>query len=180
MRTIVTDFAPFEKLFGIFSVNTYPSLDAFKAAGNEKVIHYFVAEAVLRQNMDFFSDRRKCLVLCEGKPADLDGWHCLNVACSEDELYRSFIMMHHMGHSSHDMQSKAPEPISKMLSEREGEVLVGIVKGKLNKEIADELCISLSTVIFHRHNICRKLDTRSVGRMTIYAVMNGLVSVDEL
>ena len=55
-----------------------------------------------------------------------------------------------------------------------------MIKGRVNKEIADELHISLSTVIFHRNNICDKLNTRSVGRLTIYAVLNNIVSIAEI
>lgn len=180
IRSLITDFAPFEKLFGQFSVASYPSLSAYQADGNENVLHFFVAESVVRDNPDFFTDRRKCLVLCEGLPSDMTAWHCLNIACSEQELFRSFIMMHQSGHSLHNMVSAAPVRISKLLSEREQEVLKGMVKGKLNKEIADELCISQATVIFHRTNICAKLGTKSIGRMAIYAVLEGLVGVDEI
>jgi DNA-binding CsgD family transcriptional regulator len=52
--------------------------------------------------------------------------------------------------------------------------------GRINKEIADELNISLSTVIFHRNNICEKLGTRSIGRLTIHAVLNNIVLMSEI
>lgn len=180
VRAMITDFAPFEKLFGQFSVSSYPSLSAYQADGVENVLHFFVAQSVVLDNPDFFTDKKKCLVLCDGAADDMPGWHCLNVACSEQELFRSFILMHHSGHSLHNMVPAAPMRIAKILSEREKEVLKAMVKGKLNKEIADELCISQATVIFHRSNICAKLGTKSIGRMAIYAVLEGLVGVDEI
>ena len=49
-------------------------------------------------------------------------------------------------------------PESEELSDRERDVLVQVVRGLSNKEIADVLCISMHTVISHRKNITRKLN----------------------
>ena len=49
-----------------------------------------------------------------------------------------------------------PEVHQEILSAREIEVLVLITKGLINKEIADKLNISLTTVITHRKNITEK------------------------
>ncbi|HNZ72514.1 MAG TPA: LuxR C-terminal-related transcriptional regulator, partial [Prolixibacteraceae bacterium] len=54
------------------------------------------------------------------------------------------------------------------------------VRGYINKEIADKLNISKTTVISHRNNIAEKLGDRSIGRLTIYAVLNGIVDLHEL
>ena len=66
------------------------------------------------------------------------------------------------------------------LTSREVEVLVLIVRGYINKEIADRLNIGLTTVISHRKNIMEKLGLKSVSALTIYAVMNGYVDVDKI
>lgn len=63
------------------------------------------------------------------------------------------------------------------LSEREREVIVAVVQGMQNKEIADHLCISINTVITHRRNIARKLQIHSAAGLTIYAIVNGLVDI---
>ena len=60
------------------------------------------------------------------------------------------------------------------LSGREKEVLHLLVEGKINKEIADELCISINTVITHRKNITAKTGIKSVSGLSIYALMNGI------
>jgi regulator of cell morphogenesis and NO signaling len=69
---------------------------------------------------------------------------------------------------------------SEELSAREIEVLVQIVKGLSNKEIADTLCLSTHTVMSHRKNIARKLDIHSTAGLTIYAIVNGIVDLDNL
>jgi len=66
------------------------------------------------------------------------------------------------------------------LSAREIEVLVLVSKGYINKEIADKLNISLTTVITHRKNITEKLGIKSVSGLTMYAVMNGYVEADRI
>ncbi|MBQ3700389.1 MAG: hemerythrin domain-containing protein [Prevotella sp.] len=63
------------------------------------------------------------------------------------------------------------------LSEREREVIVAVVQGMQNKEIADHLCISINTVITHRRNIARKLQIHSAAGLTIYAIVNGLIDI---
>lgn len=66
---------------------------------------------------------------------------------------------------------------NEILSQREKEVLVGVVKGLTNKQIADNLCISLHTVITHRRNIASKLDIHSPAGLTIYAIVNNLIDL---
>ena len=66
------------------------------------------------------------------------------------------------------------------LSDREKDVIVALVQGMANKEIADHLCISTNTVITHRRNIARKLQIHSPAGLTIYAIVNGLVDISSV
>lgn len=66
------------------------------------------------------------------------------------------------------------------LSEREKDVVVSLVQGMTNKEIADHLCISINTVITHRRNIARKLQIHSAAGLTIYAIVNQLVDISSV
>lgn len=61
------------------------------------------------------------------------------------------------------------------LSEREIDVLKLIVKGLLNKEIAETLNISINTVLSHRKNITSKLGIKSVSGLSVYAMMHGYI-----
>ena len=69
-----------------------------------------------------------------------------------------------------------PEP----LSAREKEIIVCVVKGMTNKQIADALCISAHTVITHRRNIAAKLQIHSAAGLTIYAIVNKLVELNDV
>lgn len=69
---------------------------------------------------------------------------------------------------------------SDSLSDREKDVIVSLVQGMSNKEIAEHLFISINTVITHRRNIARKLQIHSSAGLTIYAIVNGLVDISSV
>ena len=72
------------------------------------------------------------------------------------------------------------ENVENVLSQREREIVVRVVRGLTNKEIADELFISVHTVITHRKNISRKLQIHSAAALTIYAIANKLIELKDL
>lgn len=77
--------------------------------------------------------------------------------------------------------NNAPEENDKEeLSDREKDIVIEIVKGKTNKEVAADLFISVNTVLTHRKNISRKLGIHSVAGLTIYAIVNGLIQIDDV
>ena len=73
--------------------------------------------------------------------------------------------------SSMIQQAESKESIS----EREKEIIICLVQGMSNKEIANQLFISINTVITHRRNIVRKLQIHSLAGLTIYAIANNLI-----
>lgn len=66
------------------------------------------------------------------------------------------------------------------LSDREKEILISVVKGMSNKEIAEHHNISIHTAITHRRNITRKLKVHSISGLTIYAIINKLIDISEI
>lgn len=68
----------------------------------------------------------------------------------------------------------------KFLSERETEVLKLLSKGLSNKEIADNLNISVHTAISHRKNLTQKTGIKSQSGLTIYAISNNIISLENL
>lgn len=65
------------------------------------------------------------------------------------------------------------------LSDREKDVLIQLANGLSNKEIADALNISTHTVISHRKNIVHKLNIHSTAGLTIYAIVNHLIDIQD-
>ena len=61
------------------------------------------------------------------------------------------------------------------LTQREREILKLIAVGYKNKEIAEDLCISVKTVEKHRANLMEKLDLHSIQAITTFAIDKGIV-----
>lgn len=76
--------------------------------------------------------------------------------------------------------SEGDEEPTEQLSTREKEIIVCVVKGMTNKQVADQLCLSIHTVITHRRNIAAKLQIHSSAGLTIYAIVNKLVELNEI
>lgn len=184
MRSILADMAPFVSLFREVDIVSYNSFEEFIDEPESMVAHYFVAADVVRQNMTFFTAPHcRCIVLAEGKDDTIEGFHHLDLHLSERELLKIFLTMFnhaHIAHGPQSLNSTTHTEEDMVLSQREKDVLALLVKGYINKEIADRLNISTPTVIFHRRNICEKIGSKAIGRLTIYAVMNGIVDVREL
>ena len=76
--------------------------------------------------------------------------------------------------------SSEKEERQEPLTEREKEIIIGVVKGMTNKQIAEKLCLSAHTVITHRRNIAGKLQIHSPAGLTIYAIVNKFVDINEI
>lgn len=66
------------------------------------------------------------------------------------------------------------------LSAREKEIIACIAKGMSNKEIAEELNLSVHTVTTHRRNLSAKLQIHSPAGLTIYAIVNKLINLQDI
>lgn len=79
-------------------------------------------------------------------------------------------------------QMPQPQDLAKKmpLGVREQEIVACVARGLSNKEIAEQLCLSVNTVTTHRRNIARKLQIHSPSGLTIYAIVNKLVTLSEV
>ncbi|MDE5420352.1 response regulator transcription factor [Labilibaculum sp. DW002] len=77
-------------------------------------------------------------------------------------------------------QNSITDKNADVISAREKNILKHIALGLTNKEIADQLFISIHTVVTHRKNITQKLGIKSVSGLTVYAILHKLISMDEV
>lgn len=182
LRGLLSDITP-----GI-DVVCYHNIDEYNAA-SPMVAHLFVSAKVLFANMEMFRPMlKRTMVITEGENTSFSqsGIRTIDATASESAIVRQLLHIHQAGHPSgrhpHEAHNdgEVVMPEATLLSQREKEVLALLVKGYINKEIADMLNISLATVIFHRNNISEKLKTRSLGRLTIYAVLNNIISLSDI
>ena len=167
-------------------VQIYSSIQQLQDNQSDEIVHYFASSGIVFNNMEFFVPlKQKTIVLCEGdgKLMKENGFRTLNISQPENSLLKELLSLHQMGHPhghTNLEQKHGGGAVSTELSSREQEVLKYVVLGYFNKEIAEKLHITMATVAFHRNNISEKLGSRSLGHLTIYAVMHGIVKIDEL
>lgn len=68
-----------------------------------------------------------------------------------------------------------PHPLASSLTHREREVVQQVAEGRINKEVAARLDISIKTVETHRASAMRKLKLRTTADLVRYAIRNQLV-----
>lgn len=150
--------------------------------------HYFISAQIYFEHTAFFLPRKpKTIVLANGdNQPQLSGVPKLDIYQDEQSLMKDILQLHEYGHqmrmkmASAQKKAAQEEKMGHELSIREIEVLVLLTKGLINKEIAEKLNISLTTVISHRKNITEKLGIKSVSGLTVYAVMNGYIEADRI
>lgn len=184
-----------QSVMPMIAVDSYGSFAELTANQPERYYHFFVDMRVVLSNMTFFQGQRhKTIVLCSSATNEttaLGQFHTINVNLPEQQLLRALLMLEQSAHSHGrnlpaDVNNENEETIhcdkkkGVRLSEREIQVLSLVVKGYINKEIADKLNLSLPTIISHRKNLMLKLGLHSVSALTIYAVMHGYVDVNDI
>ncbi|KKB47809.1 hypothetical protein HMPREF1212_03657 [Parabacteroides sp. HGS0025] len=98
----------------------------------------------------------------------------INILDSVDEISLKLERLHAKSEEEADGDEQ------QTLSSREKEIVVCVVKGMTNREIADRLFLSTHTVITHRRNIARKLQVHSASALTVYAIVNKLVELSDI
>ena len=165
-------------------IDTFNSYEALQMDDMDSFFHYFVAIKIVLENRTAFLERKhKTIVLTTSNDPSTQMSYfkslCINVP--EEQLVKSLLQLEQHGHAGGKNLPKTIQPAkTKVLSDREIEVLSLIVQGLINKEIADQLNIGLTTVISHRKNIMDKLGLKSVSALTIYAVMHGYVDINNI
>ena len=130
---------------------------------------FIVDENTLIQNLNFFLPcRNKVILASTSKKTESD--HSLNTITTIDSAESIVSALGKILKSS-----QQPTQKSNALSSREIEVLKLVAAGKLNKEIASELNISINTVLTHRKNMTAKLGIKSTSGLSFYAIMNGFI-----
>ncbi len=173
------------QVFNQVEIQSYNSMESFIRDSNRHFIHFFVSSDILFTDAEEFEtlkDMTTVLSLGGNTNIEKSGFRTLDVSYNEEELVCRLIQLQKIGHYG-NIEAKtriSKDKSSRCLSNREKEVLRLMVMGFINKEIAQKLNISLTTVIFHRNNICEKLQTRSIGKLTIFAVLSGIVDIKEI
>lgn len=171
-----------QNVMPIMTVDSFGTFAELEMNHPEEYVHFFVAMTIVLDNRDFFLNyRRHTIVLTTSVESMMDGFHCLCINVPEKQLIRSLLSLQQSAHAHGRNLPPMPKVLQqKVLSDREIEVMNLIVQGFINKEIAEQLNIALSTVVTHRRNIMEKLAVKSVSALTIYAVTHGYVDISKI
>lgn len=120
--------------------------------------------------LDLLIPKKAKTVILTDKDASrhLKSWLHVNTDADSDHLVEEItLILKHI---------KRNNLVRMELSTRETDVLRLMAHGLTNKEIADNLNISINTVLSHRKNISAKLGIKSVSGLCVYAMMNGIIN----
>ena len=172
LQSLLTDYFP------PVEVCYFPNFEMLSSTGSDTYDYYFTDSDTLVLNADFFLPRRNKTALLIDSTEEhgaLSSTNRITLRSSQETIIEQLQQLF-----TSDSSSNTTTENNKDLSSREVDVLQLIVKGITNKEIADKLNISLNTVLTHRKNITAKLGIKTVSGLTFYAIMNGIISGDDI
>jgi len=161
-----------------FSPDRVEIVDRLDARTDDSMIAYFFVtpDQYIANHSRLQSVLQRVVVLSEnGSIETTDGnARVLDISQGQSEIVDQLQRIFRQDERNKSVRSQ------EKLSSREIEVLKLVAKGLINKHIADQLSISLHTVISHRQNITRKLGIKTVSGLTMYALLNGLISSKDI
>jgi len=140
----------------------------------------FIDEQHYQKNKFFlekFKDKVFLVIINNNKDINLDDEKIVYLdICSNKNLILKFF---ENLTSRINSLNQSEEDENKELTSREKLILQMIAKGMTTKSIADNLGLSIQTVSTHRKNISQKLEIKTVSGLTLYAILNNLITLDE-
>lgn len=172
------------------------------------VFHYFVSVAIFAENPNFFAQHPRQTIILQDESTSpppvlhrpegnimtypSGGVHetrlpTINMLQPREQILKQLLRFQQMGHRNNanyptqlTQHLKQAQEQEEKLTQRETEVLRLLASGNINKEIADQLNISINTVITHRKHIMQKLHSQSLSKLAIYAVQHRIIDVDDV
>lgn len=155
--------------FSDMGVESFGSFREFRPVA-DKADAFVVSADVFVSNIDYFMPRKSKTVIVGGDLGrEESAFTSQMIFPDSDEAEINAVLKKLISSLGEE------EIVPGELSQREKEVLKLIASGKINKEIADDLCISVNTVITHRKNLSAKLGIKSASGLSLYALMNGII-----
>ena len=169
-----------KKLFDVdvILISTIEDLNSYNEFINFRLV-FIIEFNHFNKTLNSFrkSNSVKVVSLYENKTEanSIENYDChMSIQASSEQIQKLLNPYLLQDRNTHDKKE------SSSLTEREIDVVKLVALGKINKEIADELCISIHTVISHRKNITEKLGIKSISGLTVYAILNKLIDTSTM
>lgn len=172
------------KLIPMADIMLFSSLEELMEVDKGHFLHYFISYSVFCANREqFIQNGHKTIVLIENPmQTNTQGVLTISINQSEELLVKDILKLRNRSHvASHSIkQYQGDKSTPTQLTDREKEVIAYVSQGFINKEIADKMNISITTVISHRKNIVLKLGIKSVAGLAVYAINHGYVDPESI
>ncbi|MGM9869558.1 MAG: response regulator transcription factor [Sodaliphilus sp.] len=145
----------------------YESLADVLNSHRDKYKMYVTSEYEVLKHLSFFMPHSEQTIIVSASLDSSAGFNVISPLWSETELVAKL---------GPYFANIPDDTVQNHLTPREMMVLQLVVQGFINKEIADQLHISINTVLTHRKNITAKLGIKSVSGLSVYAIMNGIIT----
>lgn len=156
-------------------------------SANDLISDFTSNEIIIADTAVFSSENLTMLKASKGKRPIVIGLYISALPANVTRHYDHLLSLYADQKQIHNIIAKAISDIdttdqhtAEELTPREKEIVIGVVKGESNKEIANRLNVSVHTVTTHRRNIASKLQIHSPSALTIYAIVSKLVAIDEI
>ncbi len=172
LQGLLTDY------FSPVAIDPFTGFPDFERFGSslhgEPYDYYFLSPECYGLHLDRFLPFRSQVLLVSRYPHPEEPNH-LDASLPHEELAERISAFF----AEKEKNQSVAEP-NRELTQREIEVLKMIVRGKINKEIAEELSIGFQTVLSHRKNLTAKLGIKTVSGLTFYALTYGHIGPEEI
>ncbi|MCP4310091.1 MAG: hypothetical protein GY790_02410 [Bacteroidetes bacterium] len=137
-----------------------------------------ISQSLFDQSTELFItgglSERTILLTSNQKGTIIDGQQTIDTGDSKEEIIKK------IGDLLETRPERPGESGASSLSPRETTIVRLVSLGYTNKRIAEELFLSAHTVITHRKNIIQKLGIKSVSGLTVYAIVNNIITIEEV
>ena len=172
---------------GVRIITEFDAADPFiKYAQNHAIDFLIISQSLFSQSSPAFLARpellEKTILLKEGSNVEIDGH-----PGKQEEAYASIQLSERREEITRKIRellnsngSVLSSDYAMVLTQREKTIVRHVSLGLTNQQIADELFLSTHTVITHRKNISGKLGIKSVSGLTVYAIVNNIITIEEV
>jgi DNA-binding CsgD family transcriptional regulator len=154
-----------------------PLIDFLRERNNDYLV---ISQSIFDQAIEMYLSESPLLektILVTDNPVDyshFDLQASINIRESKEQITEKI----------KTMVDTSPDQLSgsrvRDLTEREKTIVRLVSLGFTNKQIAGQLFLSAHTVITHRKNISSKLGIKSVSGLTVYAIVNNIITIEEV
>lgn len=164
---------------GVRIIREFASADTFQQYANRQDIDFLIInQSLFDQSAGLFVSHpgllERTILLKEEPVAQMEVHNSIHLSEAKEVITGKIRRLMDL-HASSLTSSASSE-----LTQREKTIVRQVSLGLTNKQIAEELFLSTHTVTTHRKNISSKLGIKSVSGLTVYAIVNNIITIEEV